>query len=153
VRSCQQAFYRDFRGQRRHSESFSFGKRFPIRERMAFSLRVEFFDVLNRQVSLPKPSTNKPQTAPARNAQKRAIRPTLRVLASSCIVGFRIQAPVAKTIRCWRLCVDGSVRAGGEPLQVQLRELARLEARVEKASSPDSKRIEAFGSGTSESRN
>jgi hypothetical protein len=36
---------------------------------MALSIRVEFFNVFNRMVSLPDPSTSAPQTAPTRNAQ------------------------------------------------------------------------------------
>ena len=35
------AYYSDFRGQRRPVESLSLGKRFPIRERMSFSIRAE----------------------------------------------------------------------------------------------------------------
>jgi hypothetical protein len=64
-------YYSDFRGQRRPSESMSFGKRFPLRSeggRMALSVRVEFFNVFNRMVSLPDPSTSAPQTAPTRDA-------------------------------------------------------------------------------------
>jgi hypothetical protein len=60
-------YYGDFRAQRRPSESMSFGKRFPVwRERVAFSLRVEFFNVFNRMVSLPNPATSNPATAPTR---------------------------------------------------------------------------------------
>ncbi|MCU1326281.1 MAG: hypothetical protein JWN34_1651, partial [Bryobacterales bacterium] len=58
-------YYSDFRAQRRPSESMSFGKRFPVwREKMALSLRLEFFNVFNRMVSLPNPSTANPGTAP-----------------------------------------------------------------------------------------
>ncbi|HXJ38114.1 MAG TPA: hypothetical protein VNH18_02480, partial [Bryobacteraceae bacterium] len=60
-------YYSDFRSQRRPSESMSFGKRFPVwRERMAISVRVEFFNVFNRMVSLPNPVTSNPATAPTR---------------------------------------------------------------------------------------
>ncbi|HVW87470.1 MAG TPA: hypothetical protein VHB50_22440, partial [Bryobacteraceae bacterium] len=60
-------YYGDFRSQRRPSESMSFGKRFPVwRERMALSVRVEFFNVFNRLVSLPNPVTSNPATAPTR---------------------------------------------------------------------------------------
>jgi hypothetical protein len=66
-RGCQQAFFGDFRGQRRPSESMSMGKRFNFKERVALSFRVEFFNVFNRMVSLPNPSTSNPQTAPTRS--------------------------------------------------------------------------------------
>jgi hypothetical protein len=60
-------YYSDFRAQRRPSESLSLGKRFPVwREKMAFSVRVEFFNVFNRMVSLPNPSTAAPATPPTR---------------------------------------------------------------------------------------
>jgi hypothetical protein len=60
-------YYGDFRGQRRPTESLAIGKRIPIRgERMALSLRVEFFNILNRLESLPNPSTANPQTPPTR---------------------------------------------------------------------------------------
>ena len=44
-------YYSDFRGQRRPVESMSLGKRFPIRERMALSIRAEFFNPFNRDGS------------------------------------------------------------------------------------------------------
>jgi hypothetical protein len=68
---AQQTYYGDFRGQRRPSESLSFGKRFAFgeRTRKAFTIRAEFFNVFNRLVSLPDPGTGNPQTAPTRNAQ------------------------------------------------------------------------------------
>jgi hypothetical protein len=60
-------YYGDFRAQRRPSESMSFGKRFPVwKERVAMSLRVEFFNIFNREVSLPNPVTSNPATAPTR---------------------------------------------------------------------------------------
>ena len=62
-------YYGDFRSQRRPNESMNIGKRFPIRgERMAFSVRVEFFNVFNRLEGVPNPSTSNPQTAPTRNS-------------------------------------------------------------------------------------
>jgi hypothetical protein len=68
---AQQTYFSDFRGQRRPSESLAFGKRFAFgeRSRKALAIRVEFFNVLNRMVSLPDPSTANPQTAPTRNSQ------------------------------------------------------------------------------------
>jgi len=60
-------YYGDFRAQRRPSESMSFGKRWPVwREKMALSLRIEFFNVFNRMVSLPNPVTSNPATPPTR---------------------------------------------------------------------------------------
>src|SRR6185312_5343116 len=41
-------YYSDFRGPRRPVESISLGKRFPIRERVVFSIRAEFFNPFNR---------------------------------------------------------------------------------------------------------
>jgi hypothetical protein len=59
VWGSSQNYYDDFRSQRRPSESLSIGKRFPIwKERMAFSIRAEFFNVFNRLVSLPNPVTS-----------------------------------------------------------------------------------------------
>jgi hypothetical protein len=66
---AQQTYYADFRGQRRPQESLALGKRFAIRERMAFTVRAEFFNIFNRLVSLPDPSTANPQNPPTRNAQ------------------------------------------------------------------------------------
>ena len=42
------AYYEDYRYQRRPLESMSLGKRFPIKERMVFSIRVELFNIFNR---------------------------------------------------------------------------------------------------------
>ncbi len=64
---AQQTYYGDFRGQRRPAESMSFGKRFAFGERKSFTVRAEFFNVFNRLVSLPDPSTGNPQTAPTKN--------------------------------------------------------------------------------------
>ena len=57
-------YYNDFRGQRRPSESMSIGKMFPIHERVRISFRAEFFNIFNRNESLPAPSTSAPGTAP-----------------------------------------------------------------------------------------
>jgi hypothetical protein len=61
-------YYNDFRGQRRPSESVSLGKSFPIRERMRVSFRAEFFNIFNRLLSFPNPSTSNPATPPTRSA-------------------------------------------------------------------------------------
>ncbi len=60
-------YYSDFRGQRRPVESFNLGKKFPIRERMALSLRMEVFNPFNRDEVLSDPSTSSPATAPTRS--------------------------------------------------------------------------------------
>ena len=57
-------YYNDFRGQRRPSESMSIGKAFAIRERMTIRIRGEFFNIFNRNVSLPNPATGGPGIAP-----------------------------------------------------------------------------------------
>jgi hypothetical protein len=59
-------YYNDFRGQRRPVESFSLGKRFPIRERMSLSIRGEFFNPLNRMEAVSDPSTGSPSNPPTR---------------------------------------------------------------------------------------
>jgi hypothetical protein len=41
-------YYGDYRYQRRPDEQLSIGKVFPIRERMSFSIRAEFFNIFNR---------------------------------------------------------------------------------------------------------
>ncbi len=53
-------YYNDFRGQRRPVTSASLGKVFSIRERARFSIRAEFFNVLNQDLSLGNPSTSSP---------------------------------------------------------------------------------------------
>ena len=60
-------YYSDFRGQRRPVESLNFGKKFPIRERMALTLRGEVFNPLNRNEVLSDPATGSPATAPTRS--------------------------------------------------------------------------------------
>jgi hypothetical protein len=62
------AYYSDYRFERRPQESLSLGKRFAIRERMAFSVRAEFFNVFNRMNVLPNPTTSNPQATQSRNA-------------------------------------------------------------------------------------
>ena len=60
-------YYSDFRGQRRPVESVNLGKKFPIRERMALTLRMEVFNPLNRQEALSDPATGSPTLAPTRS--------------------------------------------------------------------------------------
>jgi hypothetical protein len=62
------AYYSDYRFERRPQESLSLGKRFVIRERMAFSVRAEFFNVFNRMNVLPNPTISNPQGTQSRNA-------------------------------------------------------------------------------------
>ena len=57
-------YYNDFRGQRRPTESLSLGRIFPIHERYKISFRAEFFNILNRNESLPQPITTAPGTPP-----------------------------------------------------------------------------------------
>jgi hypothetical protein len=63
------AYFNDFRGQRRPVESIAIGKRFVIlRERnMAFSIRGEFFNPLNRLELVSDPSTGSPSNPPTRS--------------------------------------------------------------------------------------
>jgi hypothetical protein len=60
-------YYSDFRGQRRPVESISLGKRFPIHERVVFSIRAEFFNPFNRMEVVSDPSTGSPSKAPTRD--------------------------------------------------------------------------------------
>jgi hypothetical protein len=59
-------YYNDFRWQRQVTESFSFGRRFPIKERMTFEIRAEFFNVFNR-LYLPAPASGNPTASINRN--------------------------------------------------------------------------------------
>jgi hypothetical protein len=62
-----QAYYPDFRGERRPVENLGFGRQFRIRERMSFSVRAELNNVFNRTY-LNNPTLTgigiSPQTAP-----------------------------------------------------------------------------------------
>ncbi len=60
-------YYRDFRGQRRPIISGGMGKVFNIKERMTFSIRAEFFNLLNQNLSVSDPSTGSPATPPTRS--------------------------------------------------------------------------------------
>ncbi len=61
-------YYNDFRGQRRPVVSAGLGKQFRIREKAAFSVRAEFFNLFNQLLSLPDPSTGSPQNPATRSA-------------------------------------------------------------------------------------
>ena len=60
-------YYNDFRSQRRPIVSGGLGKIFQIRERMSLSIRAEFFNLLNQNLSLANPSTGSPATPPTRS--------------------------------------------------------------------------------------
>jgi hypothetical protein len=60
-------YYDDFRSQRRPIVSGSLGKIFKIREKMSLSIRAEFFNLLNQNLSLANPSTGSPATPPTRS--------------------------------------------------------------------------------------
>jgi hypothetical protein len=60
-------FYNDYRWQRQVSENLNFGRRFPIKERMAFELRAEFFNIFNR-LMLQAPTSGNPAAAVTRNS-------------------------------------------------------------------------------------
>ncbi|MCX6613634.1 MAG: TonB-dependent receptor [Acidobacteria bacterium] len=62
------AYYNDFRGQRRPIISGGLGKEFQVRERVSFSVRAEFFNLLNQNLSIANPSTGSPALAPTRSA-------------------------------------------------------------------------------------
>jgi hypothetical protein len=59
-------FQNDYRWQRQVTENVSLGRRFPIKERMSFEIRAEFFNVFNR-LFLPMPASGNPTAAVTRN--------------------------------------------------------------------------------------
>lgn len=61
-------YYNDFRGQRRPIISGGLGKEFRVKEQVTFSLRAEFFNLLNQNLSLANPSTSNPAVPPTRSA-------------------------------------------------------------------------------------
>jgi hypothetical protein len=61
------AYYNDFRGQRRPIISAGIGKVVKLRENVNFSIRGEFFNLLNQMLSLGNPSTGSPQNPPTRS--------------------------------------------------------------------------------------
>ncbi len=60
-------FYNDYRWQRQVSENINFGRRFPIKESMAFEIRAEFFNMFNR-LMLGGPASGNPAAAVTRNS-------------------------------------------------------------------------------------
>ena len=60
-------FYNDYRWQRQVSENLNVGRRFPVKEGMAFELRAEFFNIFNR-LNLPGPASGNPTAAVTRNS-------------------------------------------------------------------------------------
>jgi hypothetical protein len=61
-------YYSDFRGKRRPVESINIGKRFPFHgERVAMSIRAEFFNIFNRMEVTNDPSTGSPSNPPTRS--------------------------------------------------------------------------------------
>jgi hypothetical protein len=53
------AYYNDYRWHHQVSENMNVGRTFQLRERLALSVRAEFFNVFNR-MSLPTPSASNP---------------------------------------------------------------------------------------------
>ena len=60
-------YYSDFRYARRPSEQLSLGRRFRVRERTAFDVRAEFFNIFNRTY-LADPALTAPTSPQARNS-------------------------------------------------------------------------------------
>jgi hypothetical protein len=60
-------FYNDYRWQHQVSENLNLGRRFPIKEKMAFEIRAEFFNIFNR-LMLPMPASGNPAAAVTRNS-------------------------------------------------------------------------------------
>lgn len=60
------AYYNDFRAQRRPIISGGLGKEFRLREKTSFSLRAEFFNLFNQNLSIAPPATGSPATPPTR---------------------------------------------------------------------------------------
>jgi len=76
------AYYNDYRYQRRPSESFSVGRVFSFKERMRFTVRMNFTNVLNR-LEMSNPSGS-PSTAATKGAVQGV--PACSA-ASSCVTG------------------------------------------------------------------
>jgi len=52
------AYYSDYRGPRRPSENFNFGRTFRLKERVSMQVRVEFTNILNRAYFQTPTGTN-----------------------------------------------------------------------------------------------
>src|SRR5262245_26802892 len=59
-------FYNDYRWQHQAQENLNFGRRFPIKEKVSFEIRAEFFNIFNR-LNLPSPSAGNPAAAVTKN--------------------------------------------------------------------------------------
>jgi hypothetical protein len=59
-------FHNDYRWQRQVQENLNVGRRFPLKEKMAFEFRAEFFNLFNR-LYLPNPLSGNPAAAVTRN--------------------------------------------------------------------------------------
>jgi len=62
-------YYSDYRGERRPDESLSAGRIFPIREKMSFQIRAEFFNPFNRTYLNAPTSTNASATPVTSNGK------------------------------------------------------------------------------------
>jgi hypothetical protein len=60
-------YYNDYRAQRRPVENLAIGRRFPIRERASFNIRIEFTNLFNR-TEMNDPTATNPQATQTRNA-------------------------------------------------------------------------------------
>lgn len=60
-------YFNDYRWQRSVQESANIGRRFPIKEKMSFEFRAEFFNLFNR-LNLPGPASGNPAAAIQRNS-------------------------------------------------------------------------------------
>jgi hypothetical protein len=76
------AYYNDYRYARRYDEQFNFGRNFPVREGMSFSIRAEFFNVFNRTY-LNNPDSGNALATQVRNASGAVISGFGRINAGS----------------------------------------------------------------------
>lgn len=67
VPGSNMVYFNDFRGQRRPIVSGGLGKVIRIHKRVNFSIRAEFFNLLNQLLSLANPNTASPQAPPTRS--------------------------------------------------------------------------------------
>ncbi len=59
-------YYSDYRDERRPVENLGVGRRFPIRERASFNIRIEFTNIFNR-TEMNDPTATNPEAAQTRN--------------------------------------------------------------------------------------